>query len=162
MAEDFKATSGKKDEQYQHVLRAIGSVVSGETDLTANLANVAAILKYQFNWWWVGFYLVKGSDLVLGPFQGPLACTRIPKGKGVCGTAWDREMTSYLMVLLTTDKCLKFPGFDSQYWLSRCQFAVSDSQSTAEDHPDRSFSLQLGPVGCSAEPVPQQDLFHTS
>lgn len=93
MAEDFKAASGKKDEQYQHVLQAIGAVLAGETDLIANLANVAAILKHQFNWWWVGFYLVKGSDLVLGPFQGPLACTRIPKGKGVCGTAWDRGET---------------------------------------------------------------------
>jgi len=74
--------------RYQELLPQIEALLGGETDQIANLANIAAVLKEAFGFFWVGFYLVKGDELVLGPFQGPLACTRIKKGKGVCGTAW--------------------------------------------------------------------------
>ncbi len=82
-----------KEEIYKAVLPQIKALVSVETDLVANLANVAAVLKEALGFFWVGFYLVKNNKLVLGPFQGPLACTRIQKGKGVCGTAWAEAAT---------------------------------------------------------------------
>lgn len=94
MAEDLSIIKGSKEEQYQSLLPQLQAIVAGEPDLIANLANTAAALYEQFGWLWVGFYLVKPSanrsdeELVLGPFQGPVACTRIRKGKGVCGTAW--------------------------------------------------------------------------
>src|ERR1700677_2960759 len=83
----FNPHSGR-EEKYLEIYPQIKSVLESETDVIANLANVAAIIKEAFNFLWVGFYLVKGKELVLGPFQGPLACTRIGFGKGVCGTAW--------------------------------------------------------------------------
>ncbi len=94
MAEDLSIISNvSKAEQYQSLIPQIRGLVSGEQDLIANLANISAALKEQFRWLWVGFYLVKGDELVLGPFQGPVACTRIRKGKGVCGAAWDKAET---------------------------------------------------------------------
>lgn len=90
MAENFHIVKGSKEEQYRTMLPQLEALTSGETDLIANMANTAAVLKVQFDFLWVGFYLVKSDVLVLGPFQGPLACTRIAKGKGVCGTAWER------------------------------------------------------------------------
>lgn len=93
MAEDLQIATGDKEQQYIVLLPQIKAVIEGETDLVANLANIAACLKQQFNWLWVGFYIVKGDELVLGPFQGPLACTRIKKGKGVCGTSWQNNQT---------------------------------------------------------------------
>ena len=90
MAEDLNIiTNANKVEQYESLIPQIRGLVMGEPDLIANLANIAAALKEQFGWLWVGFYLVKGDELVLGPFQGPVACTRIKKGKGVCGAAWE-------------------------------------------------------------------------
>lgn len=86
-------TTATKAEKYQAILPQIEALISSETDLYANLANVAAVLKEAFGFFWVGFYLVKGEQLVLGPFQGPLACTRINFGKGVCGTAWKEAKT---------------------------------------------------------------------
>lgn len=86
-------TTAPKAEKYQAILPQIEALISSETDLYANLANVAAVLKEAFGFFWVGFYLVKGEQLVLGPFQGPLACTRIAFGKGVCGTAWKEGKT---------------------------------------------------------------------
>lgn len=82
-----------KQQTYQTLLPQIESLVTGETDLIANMANVAAALHEVFGFWWTGFYRVEGQQLVLGPFQGPIACTRIPYGKGVCGTAWQRAET---------------------------------------------------------------------
>ena len=82
-----------KTETYQNLLQQIESLVAGETDSVANMANVAAVLHEAFGFWWTGFYRVEGQQLVLGPFQGPIACTRIPYGKGVCGTAWQRAET---------------------------------------------------------------------
>lgn len=93
MSEDLHLISGTKKEQYESLLPQIKAVVEDETDLIANLANTCACLKEQFNWLWVGFYIVKNDELVLGPFQGPLACTRIKKGKGVCGTSWANKET---------------------------------------------------------------------
>ena len=90
------AQNQPKDVRYRELLPQLQSLVEGETDFIANLANVAAALKDVFGWWWVGFYLVKGNELVLGPFQGPVACTRIGFGKGVCGTAW-KEKRSILV-----------------------------------------------------------------
>lgn len=104
MAEDLQIIKGNKQEQYEALIPQIKGLLEGETDQTANLANVAAALKEQFNWWWIGFYLVKNDELVLGPFQGPVACTRIRKGRGVCGTSWEKAET------LIVPDVEKFPG----------------------------------------------------
>ncbi|MDD2284101.1 MAG: GAF domain-containing protein [Paludibacter sp.] len=90
------SSSLTKAEKYELLLPQLRSLTEVETDTTANFANIAAALKETFNWWWVGFYLVKNNELVLGPFQGPIACTRIRFGKGVCGTAW-KERKSLLV-----------------------------------------------------------------
>lgn len=89
-------TEASKEEKYASLIPQIKSLVDGETHLIANLANIAAALRQTFCWWWVGFYLVNNDELVLGPFQGPVACTRIRYGKGVCGTAW-KEQKSLLV-----------------------------------------------------------------
>lgn len=104
MAEDLTIINGTKQEQYEALIPQIKGLLEGETDLIANLANIAGALKEQFNWLWVGFYLVKKDELVLGPFQGPVACTRIKKGKGVCGSSWAQEKT------LIVPEVEKFPG----------------------------------------------------
>lgn len=93
MAEDLLISKGTKLEQYENLIPQIKSLLSDETDLIANLANVAAALKEQFNWFWIGFYLVKENELLVGPFQGPVACTRISKGRGVCGSSWEKAET---------------------------------------------------------------------
>lgn len=104
MSEDLTIATGTKQEQYEALIPQIKGLLEGETDLIANLANVAGALKEQFNWLWVGFYLVKKEELVLGPFQGPVACTRIRKGKGVCGSSWAERKT------LIVPDVEKFPG----------------------------------------------------
>ncbi len=105
MAEELIiAQSTGKRERYEALIPQIKSLVEGEADLTANLANIAAALKQTFDFFWVGFYIVKDDQLVLGPFQGPIACTRIAFGKGVCGTAWKERKT---MVVPNVDE---FPG----------------------------------------------------
>lgn len=105
MAEDLIIqTNVTKEVQYQSLIPQIAALISGEEDQIANLANIAAALKEQFNWFWVGFYLAKGEELVLGPFQGPVACTRIKKGKGVCGASWAQNE-----VLIVPDVD-QFPG----------------------------------------------------
>lgn len=94
MAEQLILTNTKnKGERYKTLIPQIEALISGETDLIANLANVSAALREGMNFFWVGFYLVKGDELVLGPFQGPIACTRIKLGKGVCGTVWQEKKT---------------------------------------------------------------------
>ena len=90
MAEDLCVSNGSKEDKYRMLLPQIKCLIEGEDDLVANLANVAAALKETFRFFWVGFYLVKGDELVLAPFQGPVACTRIKKGRGVCGKAWEK------------------------------------------------------------------------
>jgi len=104
MAEDLLIITGTKKEQYEALIPQIKGLLEGEADLIANLANVAAALKEQFNWLWVGFYLIKNNELVLGPFQGPVACTRIKKGRGVCGSSWEQKKT------LIVPDVEKFPG----------------------------------------------------
>lgn len=93
MSENLIIKGDSKKELYENLLPQIKALMEGETDVIANMANISACLKYTFNFWWVGFYRVLGDALVLGPFQGPLACTRIAKGKGVCGTAWQEAKT---------------------------------------------------------------------
>lgn len=104
MAENLTVHSGTKEEKYRELLPQLHSLISPEPNLTANLANIAAALKQTFDFFWVGFYLTDGDELVLGPFQGPIACTRIRFGKGVCGTAWKESRT-----LIVPDVEL-FPG----------------------------------------------------
>ncbi len=93
MADDLHIAQGTIVEQYQQLIPQIEGLLFGETDIVANMANIAAALKEQFGWLWIGFYVVKNNELVLGPFQGPVACTRIKKGRGVCGTAWANAET---------------------------------------------------------------------
>ena len=118
MAEDLLITKGTKEEQYASLLPQIKALLEGEPDLIANLANIAGALKEQFNWLWVGFYLVKNDELVLGPFQGPVACTRIKKGRGVCGTSWAKAQT------LIVPDVEKFPGHIACSSLSRSEIVV--------------------------------------
>lgn len=93
MAEQLTIYGTTKQERYEALLPQVASVVEGEPDLIANMANVAAMLHETFRFWWTGFYRVVDGELVLGPFQGPMACTRIRKGRGVCGTAWAEACT---------------------------------------------------------------------
>lgn len=93
MAEELRIKQGSKEEMYTTLLPQIKALLAGETDCIANMANVAAALKQTFDFFWVGFYVVKDGSLVLAPFQGPVACTRIKYGKGVCGTAWEKAQT---------------------------------------------------------------------
>tara|TARA_R110002050_G_scaffold195593_1_gene330418 strand:+ start:6955 stop:7440 length:486 start_codon:yes stop_codon:yes gene_type:complete len=93
MAETLHISGETKQEMYTTLNSQIDALTSGETNLIANLANVASALKMTFNPLWVGFYLLENDSLVLGPFQGPIACTRIKKGRGVCGTAWEQNQT---------------------------------------------------------------------
>src|SRR5690606_3875355 len=104
MAEDLTIAQGTKEEQYQRLLPQIQALLAGEKNKIANMANVCAALKEQFNCCWVGFYVVDDEELVLGPFQGPVACTRIKHNRGVCGTAWARAQT------LIVPNVNEFPG----------------------------------------------------
>lgn len=118
MAEDLTITKGDKQTQYETLIPQIKALIEGEPDLIANLANIAGALKEQFGWFWVGFYLVKGDQLVLGPFQGPVACTRINKGRGVCGTSWAKAAT------LIVPDVEKFPGHIACSSLSKSEIVV--------------------------------------
>jgi len=125
MAEDLTIVTGSKAEIYQSLIPQIKGLLDGEPDLVANLANVAAALKEQFGWLWVGFYLVKPDakkadekELVLGPFQGPVACTRIKKGRGVCGAVWQNGET------LIVPDVEKFPGHIACSSLSKSEIVI--------------------------------------
>ncbi len=118
MAEDLNISKGSKLEQYEALIPQIKALINGEPDLVANLANIAGALKEQFNWFWIGFYLVKEDQLVLGPFQGPVACTRINKGRGVCGTSWAKAET------LIVPDVEKFPGHIACSSLSKSEIVV--------------------------------------
>ena len=118
MAEDLSIIKGTKSEQYGMLIPQIKSLLEGETDLIANLGNIAAALKEQFGWLWVGFYWVKDGQLVLAPFQGPVACTRIHKGKGVCGAAWAKAET------LIVPDVEAFPGHIACSSLSKSEIVV--------------------------------------
>jgi len=118
MAEDLKIAAGTKTQQYASLLPQIQALTEGESDAVSNLANIAAALKEQFGWFWVGFYMVKNGELVVGPFQGPVACTRIRKGKGVCGASWQEVRT------LIVPDVEKFPGHIACSSLSRSEIVV--------------------------------------
>jgi len=148
MSEDLLIISGNKEEQYSNLLPQVKGLLEGEPELVANLANISAALKEQFGWLWVGFYLVKGEELVLGPFQGPLACTRIKKGRGVCGKCWENKRT-----LIVAD-VEKFPGHIACSSLSRSEIvipviknnevvAVLDVDSEALNHFDETDKKYL-------------------
>ncbi len=118
MSDDLQISKGTKEEQYISLIPQIKALLEGEPDLIANLANVTAALKEQFGWWWVGFYLVKDNELVLAPFQGPVACTRIKKGRGVCGTSWQQVET------LIVPDVEQFPGHIACSSISRSEIVL--------------------------------------
>lgn len=119
MAEELKiSVSASKSEKYQELISQLKALISGESDLTANLANITAALKQTFGFFWVGFYIVKENQLVLGPFQGPIACTRIDYGKGVCGTAWKEKRT------VIVPDVEQFPGHIACSALSKSEIVV--------------------------------------
>ena len=107
-----------KENRYDELYRQIRSILEGETDPVANMANTAALIHETFGFWWTGFYIVKDNQLVLGPFQGPVACTRIPFGKGVCGSAWKRQET------IVVPDVEEFPGHIACSSLSRSEIVV--------------------------------------
>ena len=107
-----------KEQKYQEVYKQIESVVDGEPDQITNMANTAALLHEAFGFWWTGFYIVKDGVLVLGPFQGPVACTRIGYGKGVCGTSWERKET------IVVPDVHQFPGHIACSSLSNSEIVV--------------------------------------
>jgi GAF domain-containing protein len=156
MSEDLNIVTGTKTEQYESLIPQIKGLLEGEPDIIANLANIAGALKEQFNWLWIGFYLVKPAftktsadkELVLGPFQGPIACTRIRKGKGVCGTSWEKAKT------IIVPDVQKFPGHIACSSLSRSEIvvpiirdnevvAVLDADSEEENHFDEVDRIYL-------------------
>ena len=146
--------SNNKSNRYRIVLSRIKAVVEGEEDMVANMANVSAIIKEMFGFHWVGFYLVKGNELVLGPFQGPVACTRIKFGKGVCGSSWERKET------IIVDDVDKFPGHIICSTLSKSEIVVPivadgeviavldiDSENYGEfDGEDRGFLEEISRI----------------
>lgn len=118
MAEDLTIVGNTKEEIYQSLIPQIKGLLDGETDIIANMANVCAALKFGLNFFWVGFYLVKENTLVLGPFQGPVACTRIAKGKGVCGTSWERNE------VIIVEDVDTFPGHIACSSLSKSEIVI--------------------------------------
>lgn len=118
MAEEFFVSGETREQKYAALLPQLQALLDGERDTIANMGNVCAALKTTFNFLWVGFYLVRGEELVLGPFQGPVACTRIGKGKGVCGASWQQAAT---VVVPDVDQ---FPGHISCSSLSRSEIVV--------------------------------------
>ena len=118
MSIELLKIEGTKEEQYLQILPQINGLIEHEKDLIANLANITAALKQQFNWWWVGFYLIKNNELVLGPFQGPVACTRIQYGRGVCGTSWKEKKT------IIVDDVSIFPGHIACSSFSKSEIVV--------------------------------------
>jgi GAF domain-containing protein len=151
MAENLIISKGSKEEKYTTLYSQIVALTEGESDIIANMANISAMIHETFGFWWTGFYRVVGEELVLGPFQGPMACTRIKKGRGVCGTAWQQEETQ---VVPDVDK---FPGHIACSSLSRSEIVVPVKQSediiavldidSAElntfDHTDRHFLEEI-------------------
>jgi GAF domain-containing protein len=118
MAEDLQVTGKTKEERYRSLAAQVKGLVGGETDAVANMANVCAAVKHGMGYFWVGFYLVKAGELVLGPFQGPVACTRIAKGRGVCGKSWEKGEA------LIVDDVTRFPGHIACSALSRAEIVI--------------------------------------
>jgi L-methionine (R)-S-oxide reductase len=151
MAEDLSIATGNKAEQYQSLIPQVKALLEGESDIVANMANTVAALKEQFGWLWVGFYVVKNNELVLAPFQGPVACTRIRKGRGVCGSSWAEART------LIVPDVEKFPGHIACSSLSKSEIVIpvirnnevvavldADSDELNQfDHTDKKFLEEI-------------------
>lgn len=118
MAEEFKICTGSKEERYKLLFAEAEAMLRDESDEIAAMANLAAMIDQTFGFWWTGFYRILGEELVLGPFQGPVACTRIGYGRGVCGTAWREEQT------IIVEDVEKFPGHIACSSLSRSEIVV--------------------------------------
>ncbi|MBQ5898444.1 MAG: GAF domain-containing protein [Alistipes sp.] len=118
MAENLIIAEGGKEQKYELLYKQIEALIQGESDPIANMANVAAMIHYTFGFWWTGFYRAAGDELVLGPFQGPLACSRISYGRGVCGTAWKEQRTQVV------PDVEQFPGHIACSSLSRSEIVV--------------------------------------
>lgn len=118
MAEELHIAEGGKEQKYELLYRQAVSMLDNERDIVANMANLAAMIHQTFGFWWTGFYRVVGEELVLGPFQGPIACTRIAYGRGVCGTAWKRGET------IVVPDVEQFPGHIACSSLSRSEIVV--------------------------------------
>ena len=118
MAENLIIAEGGKEEKYALLLKQVAALIEGESDIIANMANVAAMIHSTFGFWWTGFYRVIGNELVLAPFQGPMACSRIAYGKGVCGTAWQRGES------VVVEDVEQFPGHIACSSLSRSEIVV--------------------------------------
>lgn len=126
MAEDLKINSVLKKDKYAELFPQVKALLEGEKDRIANMANICSALKYGMNFFWVGFYLVKENELVLGPFQGPVACTRIKKGKGVCGKAWEENE------VIIVDNVDQFPGHIACSFLSKSEIVIPVYNSKQE------------------------------
>jgi L-methionine (R)-S-oxide reductase len=126
MAEDLEVVGSTKEEKYQSILPQIKALLQDEPDAVANMANICSALKYGFDFFWVGFYLVKDDQLVLGPFQGPVACTRIAFGKGVCGTSWKNKQ------VIIVEDVDKFPGHIACSSLSKSEIVLPFYNSKQE------------------------------
>jgi len=126
MTENLKISGGTKEQKYISLLSQIKGLVAGENDSVANMANVCAAIKYGMGYFWAGFYLVKGGELVLGPFQGPVACTRIRKGRGVCGKCWEKGET------MIVEDVTRFPGHIACSSLSRSEIVVPMKDKTGK------------------------------
>lgn len=118
MAEELHIAKGGKEQKYELLYRQVVAMFDNERDVVANMANLAAMIHQTFGFWWTGFYRVVGQELVLGPFQGPIACTRIAYGRGVCGTAWQRGES------VVVEDVEKFPGHIACSSLSRSEIVV--------------------------------------
>ena len=126
MADDLVVKGNSKQEKYQSLLPQIKSLVSAEKNLIANLSNITSALKYGMDFFWVGFYFVEGDELILGPFQGPVACTRIKFGKGVCGTSWKEKKT------ILVEDVEKFPGHIACSSMSKSEIVVPGFDSSGK------------------------------
>lgn len=118
MSEELNVTGNTKEEKYRSLLSQVKGLIAGETDVVANMANVCAAIKYGMGYLWVGFYLVKDGELVLGPFQGPIACTRIKKGRGVCGECWEKGEA------VIVGDVARFPGHIACSPLSKAEIVI--------------------------------------
>jgi GAF domain-containing protein len=151
MAEELSVSGISKAERYQSLLPQINALVQGENDFIANVSNIMAALKYGMNFFWVGIYFVKGNELVLGPFQGTIACTRIAKGKGVCGKAWETEkiilvddvdqFSGHIACSSSSKSEIVLPGFKS----NKVNFVLDvDSDKLADfDETDKKYLQQI-------------------
>lgn len=154
MAEELAiSTSADKKERYESLIPQIEALISTETDQVANLANIAAALKYGMGFFWVGFYIVKDDELVLGPFQGPIACTRIKRGKGVCGTSWEKaetiiapnvdEFPGHIACSSDSKSEIVVPAFDKENGTVTMILDVDSDELSFFDETDKKYLEQL-------------------